>query len=115
MIKLELIKNAKLSSETFFNKKELQEILNLYARMVSMGEWKDYGIYMGKNIVSFEIYRKATERPLFQIVKKLQNKDQNKYMLQDSSGIIIKSSNNLSLLIKIISSKQKIKHLKVIK
>jgi len=115
MIKLELIKNANLSVETFFNKKELQEILNLYARMVSMGEWKDYGIYMEKNIVSFEIYRKATERPLFQIVKKLQSKDQNKYMLKDSSGIIIKSSNNLSLLIKIISSKQKTKHLKVIK
>ena len=39
--------------------------------MVSVGEWKDYGIYMSKNMVSFEIYRKATETPLFQILKKL--------------------------------------------
>ena len=43
--------------------------------MVSVGEWKDYGIYMSKNMVSFEIYRKATETPLFQILKKLNNKD----------------------------------------
>ena len=28
----------------FFNKKELQLILNLYAKMVSGGDWQDYGL-----------------------------------------------------------------------
>ena len=28
----------------FFNKNELKIILNLYAQMVSSGEWKDYGL-----------------------------------------------------------------------
>jgi len=58
-MKLHLIKNNNLNKENFFNKKELQEILNLYGSMVSVGEWKDYGIYMSKTMISFEIYRKA--------------------------------------------------------
>ena len=72
-MKLQLIKNNNLNKENFFNKKELQEILNIYGSMVSSGEWKDYGIYVSKNIVSFEIYRKATENPLFEIIKNLLN------------------------------------------
>ena len=54
-MKLHLIKNNKLNKENFFNKRELQEILNLYGSMVSAGEWKDYGIYMSKTMISFEI------------------------------------------------------------
>ena len=112
---LHLIKNNNLAKENFFNKKELNEILNLYGSMVSDGEWKDYGIYMSKNIISFEIYRKATENPLFQILKKLNSKDNNKYQLKDANGLIIKSSNNLTSILKIISKKNSTKYLRVIK
>jgi hypothetical protein len=83
--------------------------------MVSVGEWKDYGIYMSKTMISFEIYRKATENPLFQILKKLNQKDKNKYQLKDASGLIIKSSDNLSSILKIISKRHSKKYLKVIK
>ncbi len=44
-MKLQLIKNTNFNKENFFNKKELQEILNLYGSMVSAGEWKEYGIF----------------------------------------------------------------------
>ena len=114
-MKFHLIQNNNLNKENFFNKKELQEILNLYGSMVSVGEWKDYGIYMSKTMISFEIYRKATENPLFQILKKLNPKDKNKYQLKDASGLIIKSSDNLSSILKIISKKHSAKYLKVIK
>ena len=114
-MKLQLIKNTNFNKENFFNKKELQEILNLYGSMVSAGEWKDYGIFMGKNIISFEIYRKATENPLFQILKILNPRDKNKYQLKDASGLIIKSSDNLSSILKIISKKHSSRYLKIVK
>lgn len=114
-MKLQLIKNTNFNKENFFNKKELQEILNLYGSMVSAGEWKDYGIFMGKNIISFEIYRKATENPLFQILKILNQKDKNKYQLKDSSGLVIKISDNLNSILKIISRKCSKRYLKIIK
>jgi hypothetical protein len=114
-MKLQLIKNTNFNKENFFNKKELQEILNLYGSMVSAGEWRDYGIFIGKNIISFEIYRKATENPLFQILKKLNQKDKNKYQLKDSSGLVIKISDNLNSILKIISKKCSKGYLKIIK
>ena len=114
-MKLQLIKNTNFNKENFFNKKELQEILNLYGSMVSAGEWKDYGIFMGKYIISFEIYRKATENPLFQILKILNQKDKNKYQLKDSSGLVIKISDNLNSILKIISKKCSKRYLKIIK
>ena len=37
----------KKEKEKFFVKKELQCILNLYAKMVSNGSWKDYSFSSG--------------------------------------------------------------------
>ena len=87
MFQYQVIHNKKFEEEKFFNKKELGEILNLYGFMVSMGEWKDYAIFINKNIVGFNIYRKATETPLYQIIKSLHPKDKNqKYSIQNQSG-----------------------------
>ena len=43
----------KSEKEKFFIKKELQSILNLYAKMVSNGSWKDYSFTSGVKEVSF--------------------------------------------------------------
>ena len=43
--------------EKFFIKKELQSILNLYAKMVSNGSWKDYSFTSGIKEVSFDVYQ----------------------------------------------------------
>ena len=42
-------------------KKNLQLILNLYAQMVSSGEWKDYGLSIVKKEVSFNVYHRTSE------------------------------------------------------
>ena len=78
-----VINNKNFKDEIFFNKKELGEILNIYGSMVSKGEWKDYAIFINKNVVGFDIYRKATEKPLFQIIKNLKSKIGQKYQLKD--------------------------------
>ena len=41
-IRLVINNQIKKEKEKFFIKKELQCILNLYAKMVSNGSWKDY-------------------------------------------------------------------------
>ena len=48
---LKLIINNPKKIDKFFDKKELQLILNLYASMVSNGEWKDYGLNISKEDV----------------------------------------------------------------
>ena len=37
----------------FFEKKELKVILDLYAKMVSEGSWKDYGLSISSKQISF--------------------------------------------------------------
>ena len=53
--------------EKFFIKKELQSILNLYAKMVSNGSWKDYSFTSGIKEVSFNVYQRASEKPVLRI------------------------------------------------
>ena len=36
--------SKKKENRFFFEKKELKNILDLYAKMVSRGTWKDYGL-----------------------------------------------------------------------
>ncbi|MEK9680454.1 MAG: DUF2794 domain-containing protein [Pelagibacteraceae bacterium] len=100
-----VIQNKNFKDEIFFNKKELGEILNIYGSMVSKGIWKDYAIFINKNIVGFDIYRKATEKPLFQIIKNLKSKVGQKYLLKDQYGKIIKYSNELKNIISILHKK----------
>ena len=101
MKKLRLVINNKKNRDSFFNKKELQLILNLYAEMVSGGEWKDYGLSISKREVSFNVYHRTSEYPIYKITKNLKPKNENeKYLIKDARNKIIKNSDNLQNLIK---------------
>ena len=95
-----VIDNTNNKKDVFFNKKELKLILNLYAKMVSNGEWKDYGLSISKKEVSFNVYHRASENPAYKITKNLNPKNQNeKYLIKDSQNKTIKNSENLENLI----------------
>jgi hypothetical protein len=96
-----IINNRNIKQDIFFNKKELKLILNLYAEMVSGGEWKDYGLSISKKEVSFNVYHKASEFPAYRITKNLKPKNEGeKYLVRDSQNNIINNSENLERLIK---------------
>ena len=105
-----IINNGNIKKDIFFNKSELKLILNLYAEMVSSGEWKDYGLSISKKEVSFNVYHRASEFPVYKITKNLKPKSENeKYLIKDATNKIIKSSENLKNLInKIIWKKFKL-------
>jgi hypothetical protein len=87
--------------EIFFVKKELQTILNLYGKMVSNGSWKDYGLSIGPREISFDIYQRASEKPIFRILKNLKPKHYNdRFFIKDRHGNILQRSSNLFDLIK---------------
>ena len=90
----------KKEKEKFFVKKELQCILNLYARMVSNGSWKDYSFSSGRKEVSFDVYQRASDKPVLRILKNLKpNYYNEKYLIKDRNGNILKKSENLGQLI----------------
>ncbi len=99
--KLKLIINNKFHrKEKFFIKKELQTILNLYAKKVSSGDWKDYGLSINKREITFDVYQRASEKPIYRISKNLSPKNKTeKFYILDRNGKMVKKSENLESLI----------------
>ena len=99
-MKLVINNDFKKEKEKFFIKKELQSILNLYAKMVSNGSWKDYSFSTGLKEVSFDVYQRASDRPVLRILKNLKPNHYNeKYLIKDKNGNVLKKSENLNQLI----------------
>ena len=102
-----VVSNGSVKDDIFFNKKELKLILNLYAKMVSGGEWKDYALTIAKREISFNVYYRTSEFPAYRITKNLKpKKDNEKYLIKDAQNKIINSSENLQNLIKKITWKK---------
>jgi len=91
----------KIEEKHFFEKDELQIILDLYGKMVSEGSWKDYGLNISSKQVSFSVFKNAAENALYKICKNFKPKNQNlKYLITDTNGKILKNSFELENLLK---------------
>ena len=98
-----VINNVFLENEDkhFFEKKELKIILDLYAKMVSQGSWKDYGLNISSKQVGFSIFKNFAESAMYKICKNFRPKNKNlKYLITDSNGKIYNNSSSLELLLK---------------
>ena len=99
---LKLVVNNKFKKDKsyFFEKGELKSILNLYAKMVSNGSWKDYGLSISSKQVTFCVFKNSAENAVYKICKRFKPISQNlKYSITDSNGKIINNSSNLKNLI----------------
>ena len=107
---LKLVINNDLREENqrcFFKKEELKVILNLYAKMVSNGSWKDYGLSISSKQVSFSVFKNAADNAVYNISKNFKPSNKNlKYLITDNRNRIIKNSDNLEKLLKDIDWKK---------
>ena len=93
--------HKQIAEKQFFEKNELKIILNLYAKMVSEGSWKDYGLNISSRQVSFSVFKNATENALYKICKNFKPNNKNlKYLITDSNSKVLKNSFDLEILLK---------------
>ena len=98
--------HKKIEERQFFEKNELKIILDLYAKMVSEGSWKDYGLNISSRQVSFSVFKNAAENALYKICKNFKPNNKNlKYLITDYNGKVLKNSSNLEILLKNINWK----------
>ena len=91
----------KVEEKFFFEKNELKIILDLYAKMVSEGSWKDYGLNISSRQVNFCVFKNAAENALYKICKNFKPINKNlKYLITDSNGKVLKNSFDLKILLK---------------
>ena len=98
--------HKQIEERQFFEKNELKVILDLYAKMVSEGAWKDYGLNISSRQVSFSVFKNAAENALYKICKNFKPNNKNlKYLITDSNGKVLKNSFDLESLLKSTSWK----------
>ena len=98
-----VVNNLKKDEEIkyFFEKDELKIILDLYAKMVSEGSWKDYGLSISSKQVSFSVFKNAAENAIYKICKNFKPSNKNlRYLITDTNGKILKNSFDLENLLK---------------
>ena len=62
--------HARVPQAVFFDRRELNQLLQLYGRMVAAGHWRDYAIDGLKDAAVFSVFRRASEAPYYRIEKR---------------------------------------------
>ena len=90
-----------------YHRTELGLIMNVYGQMVSKGHWKDYAIDMLRTEAIFSVYRRASETPLYQIIKRpaLRNK-QGEYSVVAPGGLILKRGHDLKSVLRVFDKQR---------
>ena len=95
------VNKKNIEEKHFFEKDELKIILDLYAKMVSEGSWKDYGLSISSKQVGFSVFKNAAENALYKICKNFKPKNKNlRYLITDTNGKILRNSYELKTLLK---------------
>ena len=98
-----VINNSHINNKQvyFFEKDELKIILDLYAKMVSNGSWKDYGLKISSKQVAFSVFKNSSENAVYNICKNFKPTNKNlRYLITDTKGRILKNSYLLESLLK---------------
>ncbi|PLP56838.1 DUF2794 domain-containing protein [Mesorhizobium loti] len=105
LIPLHEARRERLDLPVAFERRELDLILRLYGRMVAANEWRDYAIDHLTDRAVFSVYRRASEVPLFQIVKdpKLARR-QGAFAVIAAGGRILKRGHELARVLGIFDA-----------
>jgi hypothetical protein len=94
-------------SLVFFDRRELNQLMQLYGRMVSAGEWRDYAIDGLSDCAVFSVYRRASEAPFYRIEKRPElARRQGAWSVANQAGLVLRRGHELSQLLKVFDSRR---------
>lgn len=87
----------------FFNRQELNQILQVYSRRVMSGEWLDYALRWDDSSAAFAIYGEVSNAPLYMVVKRgrVSKRSGGRYQVV-SRGKLITSAGTLPEALKVL-------------
>ncbi len=88
---------ARVPHQVGFERAELQRILDLYGRMVSAGEWRDYAMDFTRDVAVFAAFKRTAEVPQMRLEKRpaLRAK-QGQWTLFGEHGQVLKRGHELA-------------------
>lgn len=101
-----VIRLGTATRQVSFHRTELSLIMPVYGRMVAIGEWRDYGISMLKDVAVFAIFRRAAEHPIYRIEKRpALAARQGQYAVIGMDGRVLKRGNDLRSVLRVLEKK----------
>lgn len=95
--------SAPSAPQVSFDRKELDLILKVYGGRVAEGEWRDYAVDFTRDAASFSIFRRASEMPLYRIVKEPRlARKQGMYAVMAQGGLILKRGHDLAQVLRVL-------------
>ena len=90
-----------------FDRRELDQILQVYGRKVAAGEWRDYAIAFTRDAAIFAVFERASAAPLYRIEKrpKLRAR-QGAYAVIAESGLVLKRGHELAQVLRVLEKKR---------
>jgi len=96
-----------LPGPVFFDRRELDQILRVYGRMVAAGEWRDYAILGHKDVAEFAVFRRSGDAPVYRIEKRpALRMRQGQWAVIGEGGVILKRGRELDQVLKVFDSRR---------
>ena len=109
LIRLHEARSERQDLPVTFHRRELEQILRLYGRMVAANEWRDYAIDHLQDRAVFSAFRRASETPLYRIVKNPgQARKQGAWSVVAAGGLILKRGHDLSRVLTVFDKTLKL-------
>lgn len=91
----------------FFDRRELDQILRVYGRMVAAGEWRDYAMVGHKDVAEFAVFRRSGDAPVYRIEKRpaLRLK-QGQWAVMGEGGVVLKRGRELPQVLRVFDSRK---------
>lgn len=109
LIQLNDVRQGRQAAIVGFHRREFEQLLRLYGMMVAANEWRDYAIDHLSDRAVFSVYRRASESPLFQIIKNpALARKQGAWSVVGANGAILKRGHELARVLTVFDKKLKL-------
>lgn len=102
----EAVPQAAVPAQVSFDRRELQDLLTLYGKMVAAGECRDYAIDFLRDQAVFSVFRRASEAPIYRIEKTPRlARRQGAYAVVAAGGLVLKRGPDLARVLAVLEKK----------
>ena len=98
---------ATATSFVFFDRRELNALMQLYGREVAAGEWRDYAVAGLADVAIFSIFERAAESPIYRIEKwPAMARRQGAWSVTGRGGAVLRRGHELAQVLRVFDTRR---------
>jgi hypothetical protein len=92
-----------------FDRRELNQLFNLYGSKVASGEWRDYALDFAPAKAVFSVFRRTSEEPLYRIEKNPElARKQGQYAVIAAGGLVMRRGHDLARVLRVLDKQLRV-------